>query len=166
MQLCFLMNTMTIKIFDPIILIIIQKLCFRSHLSERFFSHAKYSGVLPASSPDRSLVMFCWICLQVFSFCFSCLTTLAGARHVVYTLFFHVHFFLRAAGQEGGSKLGQILSVLWWWPTRGLPGSVPCTAATEPSAGGGGCQRCDGRSLCLSPLLSSTACHVLLQHPV
>lgn len=67
-----------------IFLIIIQKLCFRSYPSERSNSHAKYSGVLTASSPESSLVMLCWICFQVFSFCFSCLTTLAGANHVKY----------------------------------------------------------------------------------
>lgn len=43
--------------------------------------------------------------------------------------------FLRAAGQEGRDKLGQILSVLWWWPTSSLARSVTCTADTEPSAG-------------------------------
>lgn len=142
------------KHFDKIFLIIIQKLCFRSCPSERFFSHVKYSGVLAASNPGRSLVVLCWIFLQIFSFYFSCLTTLARANHVKYMPFFHVHFFLRAAEQEGRSKLGQILSVLLWWPTRSLPRSVPC--CHRASAGGGGWQRCDGRSSCLSPLLSIT----------
>lgn len=71
------------------------------------FSHAKYqfSGVLTASSPDRSLVIHSWICSQVFSFCFSCLTAPAGEDHVENMSYFSMcRFFSGSAGQDGDPR--------------------------------------------------------------
>lgn len=106
---------------------LIQKLCFRSHPSERSFSHAKCSRVLTASSPDRSLIML--DLLTGFFLLFFLLVYPGWSQSCeVYTIFFHVQVFLRTAGQEGRSELGQILSVLWmttvWW-TMVMPVTSP-----------------------------------------
>lgn len=108
--------------------------------SERSSSHAKYQfpGVLTPSSPVRSLVMLSWICLQVFSLCFFLLDCPGWSRSCgVYAIFFCKQVLLRTARQEERGKIGQILSVPWRWLKKSLPGSSPCPAKAEPSAGKG-----------------------------
>lgn len=129
---------------------------FRKH---RSFNHAKYqfSGILSASSPDTSLLMLSWISLQSFSLGFSCLTSLAEADHVECMPYIPTCiFFLRAAKKEARAKIGQALSVLWWWPKSSLPRISISTANAEPSAGA--VKEEDFNSIlgdhCLSPLLS------------
>lgn len=82
---------------------------------------------MAAPSPDRFLVMLSWICLQVFSFHFSCLTALAGADHGECVSYFSIY---SAAVQEGRGKMSDHFNLLMVTPEQ-FAGSPMCTADVE-----------------------------------